>query len=62
MRIICTVEELVSMARGCENFRRSNSCAKCVMSEICRAKDGFIEAFVSASDVIEKEDDHAQTD
>lgn len=59
MRIICTVEELVTMARGCDNFRRSSSCTKCVMYEICSNKDGFIEAFVSASDVIEKEDDRA---
>ena len=61
MRIICTVEEFAEIIRGCAAFRNSamNSCSQCPLCYVC--KDGFIEQFVAAADVIEeaaKSEDH----
>lgn len=57
MKIICTVKELVAMARGCAYFRNTQSCSKCVMYEICSQTDGFIEQFVSADNVVKENAD-----
>lgn len=55
MRIICTVKELVSIVRGCSDFRRMSSCSKCPFGDLCSNEDSFIESFVSSADVVEEE-------
>lgn len=58
MRIVCTVDELVSIARGCSEFRQRNTgCTKCPFYDVCGNHAGFIEQFIAAHDVIDNEED-----
>lgn len=56
MKIRCTVNEFAALVRGCLEFRNSSmSCAKCPLNGVC--KEGFIEQFVKAEDVVEEDDE-----
>ena len=50
MKIVCTVNELAEIIRGCHDIMQNARCfGNCPLREVCG--DGRIEQFVSAKDI-----------
>lgn len=50
MKISCTVKEFGQIVRGCEKC----SCYNCPMADVCNGREGGIEQFIIAADVVDE--------